>query len=55
VRFSGAPDSLACVGREDDMQGIPFAIETFVAGVGILDWFVFDGEVTLTVLRFIGV
>jgi hypothetical protein len=37
------------------MQGIPFAIEVFVAGVGILDWFVFDGEVTLTVLRLIGV
>ena len=41
-------------GKEDDMQGIPFAIETFVAGVGVLDWLVFNGHVTLTVLRFIG-
>ena len=38
------------------MQGIPFAIETFVAGFfGTPDWFVFNGEVTLTVLRFVGV
>lgn len=37
------------------MQGIPFAIETFVAGAGVLDWLVFKGAVTLAVLRFIGV
>ena len=36
------------------MHGIPFAIETFVAGVGILDWFVFNGEVTMAVLGFLG-
>ena len=24
------------------MQGLPFAVEVFVAGAGILDWFVFQ-------------
>lgn len=37
------------------MQGIPFAIEAFVAGVGILDWLVFNGVITVSVLRFLGV
>jgi hypothetical protein len=37
------------------MQGIPFAIETFIAGAGILDWLVFHGTVTTAILRFFGV
>lgn len=28
------------------MQGIPFAIEAFAAGLGILDWFLFQGHYT---------
>ena len=35
------------------MQGIPFAVEVFFAGVGILDWFVFGGEITMSVVSFL--
>ncbi len=36
------------------MQGIPFAIEAFAAGFGILDWFVFNGHHVTAIFRFIG-
>jgi hypothetical protein len=36
------------------MQGLPFAAEVFVAGAGILDWFVFKGQITLAALRYLG-
>lgn len=37
------------------MQGIPFAVQTFIAGAGILDWLVFHGSITAHVLRYLGV
>jgi hypothetical protein len=37
------------------MQGLPFAVEVFVAGAGILDWFVFQGQITTAALRYLGV
>ena len=36
------------------MQGVPFAIEAFAAGAGILDWFLFDGHYLGATLRLIG-
>lgn len=35
------------------MQGIPFAIEVFTAGLGVVDWFLFHGHYTAIVLRYI--
>jgi hypothetical protein len=37
------------------MQGIPFAAEVFVASAGILDWLVFNGAITLSALRYLGI
>ena len=37
------------------MQGIPFAAEVFVACAGVLDWFVFNGQITLSALRYLGI
>jgi hypothetical protein len=37
------------------MQGVPFAAEVFIASAGILDWFVFQGQITLAALRYLGI
>lgn len=36
------------------MQGIPFAVEAFAAGLGILDFVLFNGHYMSMTLRFIG-
>lgn len=37
------------------MQGIPFAAEVFIASAGALDWLVFNGQITLSALRYLGI
>ena len=36
------------------MQGIAFAVQTFIAGLGALDWLLFHGHNTAAVLKFFG-
>lgn len=36
------------------MQGIPFAVEVFAIGVGLLDWLVFNGHFVSATLRLVG-
>ena len=35
------------------MQGIPFALETFAAGLGIVDLFLFHGHYTVQMINYI--
>ncbi len=35
------------------MQGIPFAIEAFAAGLSAVDWFLFHGHYTTSVVRWL--
>lgn len=36
------------------MQGIGFAVQAFVAGFGALDYLLFHGQTTATILHFVG-
>lgn len=34
------------------MQGMGFAVQAFVGGLGALDWFLFHGHNTVAIMRF---
>jgi hypothetical protein len=36
------------------MHGIAFALEAFIAGMALLDWMYFGGNITSSFMRFVG-
>jgi hypothetical protein len=40
--------------REEEMQGMTFALEAFIVGVGVVDWLLFDSTITGAFLNFVG-